>query len=210
MRNPTQCFEIAAEEAIAQESLLHFNNAHRPAMESLVTPPTILIVDDDPMVLATLKVSLATEPYEVVVASSPIDALKLLPGTEFSVIISDQKMPRMTGLDFLVECRRLRPQASRILLTAVLNLATAVEAINRGEICRFIAKPWLRVELIAAVRDAMQRHDLATHNQALQAQALRLNEQLTLANRELKARIDELERRTATPAPADGPPAWRS
>ena len=92
------------------------------------------------------------------------------------------------GLDFLVECRRIRPEASRILLTAVLNLATVVDAINRGEICRFIAKPWLREELIAAVRDATQRHDLAVHNLELQAEAIKLTEQLREANLALAAR----------------------
>ena len=164
-------------------------------MESPPPLPAVLIVDDDPMVLATLKVSLASEPYEVVVCSSGIDALKLLPEKDFAVIISDQRMPKMTGLDFLVECRRILPLAPRILLTAVLNLSTAVEAINRGEICRFIAKPWLRAELVAAIRDAIQRHDLAAQNQAMQAESLQLNARLTAAKLELQARVDELERR---------------
>jgi len=164
-------------------------------------PHSVLIVDDDPMVLATLKVSLATEPYEVVVCSSAIQALTLLPDQDFAVIVSDHRMPKMMGLDFLVECRQVRPHAARILLTAVLQFATAVDAINRGEICRFIAKPWLRTELVAAIRDGIQRHDLALHNQTLQAEAIALNEQLLAANRELKARVDALERQRALAEP---------
>src|SRR5271165_3917923 len=144
-------------------------------MNSRRVQPSVLIVEDEPMVLASLKFTLEAEQFEVVTCSSPIHALTLLPDRDFSVIISDHKMPEMMGLDFLVECRRIRPEASRILLTAVLNLATVVDAINRGEICRFIAKPWLREELIAAVRDAVQRHDLNAHNQALQAETARLN-----------------------------------
>jgi DNA-binding NtrC family response regulator len=171
-------------------------------MDPLPRPSSILIVEDDPMVLTTLKVTLETEQYLVVTCSSPLHALTLLPGTDFAVIISDHKMPEMMGLDFLVECRRIRPQASRILLTAVLNLATAVDAINRGEICRFIAKPWLRAELVAAVRDATQRHDLAVHHLALQAEALKRNEELTAANRALEARIAELEQRRVQAADA--------
>jgi DNA-binding NtrC family response regulator len=154
------------------------------------------------MVLATLKVTLETEHYNVVACSSPLHALTLLPAQDFAVIVSDHKMPQMMGLDFLVECRRLRPLASRILLTAVLNLATAVDAINRGEICRFIAKPWLKAELVAALRDATQRHDLATHNQALQAEAIQLNLQLTAANQALAARVKELEQRPGKTARA--------
>ena len=169
-------------------------------MEPAAIQPSILIVEDDAMVLATLKVTLEADNYHVVTSSSPRQALKLLPTHDFAVIISDHKMPEMMGLEFLVECRRICPQSSRILLTAVLNLPVAVDAINRGEICRFISKPWLRVELVAAVRDATQRHDLANHNHALQAEAVRLNEQLTAANRALEARIEELERRRIQPA----------
>ncbi len=171
-------------------------------MDPLPPPPSVLIVDDDTMVLATLQVTLATEPYEVIVSSSPIHALTLLPTRDFAVIISDQRMPKMMGLDFLVECRRLRPRASRILLTAVLDLTTAMDAINRGQICRFIAKPWLSAELISAIRDAIQRHALATHHAELEAETVRLNEQLALAKRELAIGREELERQRALQAAA--------
>ena len=108
----------------------------------------------------------------------------------------------MMGLDFLVECRRLRPRASRILLTAVLDLTTDMDAINRGQICRFIAKPWLSAELISAIRDAIQRHALATHHAELEAETVRLNEQLALAKRELAIGREELERQRALQAAA--------
>jgi DNA-binding NtrC family response regulator len=173
-----------------------------PAMEAPPNPPSVLIVDDDTMVLATLTVTLATEPYEVVACSSPIQALTLLPNRDFAVIISDQRMPKMLGLDFLVECRRLRPRASRILLTAVLDLTTAMDAINRGQICRFIAKPWLGAELVSAIRDAIQRHALATHHAALEAETMRLSEQLTKANRALESQQRELEQERARYAAA--------
>jgi DNA-binding NtrC family response regulator len=151
--------------------------------------PSILLVEDDSMVLATLKLTLEHEQYDVTACSGPLEALPLLPGRDFAVIISDHKMPEMTGLAFLAECKRLCPHSSRILLTAVVDLATIVGAINRGEICRFIAKPWLRVELIAAVRDAVQRHDLTAHNHSLQVETARLNKQLTDANRMLELKV---------------------
>lgn len=147
------------------------------------------------MVLATLKVTLEREYFDVSTSSNPLEALQLVANRDFAVIVSDHRMPQMTGLDFLIECRRRRPNSSRILLTAVLNLSTVVEAINRGEICRFIAKPWLREELIAAIRDAVQRHDLAVHNQALQEETARLNQQLMAANKALEAKLLELESR---------------
>jgi DNA-binding NtrC family response regulator len=149
---------------------------------------TILIVDDEPFVLNALKQTLERDGFHVVGCTSPIKALSILEERDFAVIISDQRMPEMMGLDFLIESRRLRPHCSRILITAVLALPTIVDAINKGEIFRFVAKPWLREELIATVRNAVQRHDLVTQNSVLQAETLELNTRLTEANASLEAR----------------------
>lgn len=158
-----------------------------------VGQPAILIVDDEPFVLSALKETLERQNYHVVAVSSPIKALSILAERDFAVIISDQRMPEMMGLDFLIESKRLRPNTSRILITAVLSLPTLVDSINKGEIFRFIAKPWLREELTATVRNATQRYELITHNMALQAESLRLNEELTLANASLEAKVHDLE-----------------
>jgi response regulator RpfG family c-di-GMP phosphodiesterase len=156
-------------------------------------PSTILIVDDEPVVLSALQQTLEREHFHVVACSSPRKALAILADRDFAVIISDQKMPEMLGLDFLIESRRIRPQASRILITAVLSLPTIVDAINKGEIFRFVAKPWLREELIATVRNAVHRHELVTQNVVLQAETLRLNTELTSANAALAAQVHDLE-----------------
>ncbi len=154
----------------------------------------ILVVDDEPVVLTALKVTLEREGFPVVACTSPLKALSVLAERDFAVIISDQRMPEMIGLDFLIESRRLRPNASRILITAVLALPTIVDAINKGEIFRFIAKPWLREELIATVRNAVQRHELVTRNQALQAETQDLNAQLREANTSLEHKVQDLEK----------------
>ena len=154
---------------------------------------TILIVDDEPVVLGALKETLERESYHVVACSSPIKALAMLAERQFAVIISDQRMPEMLGLDFLVESRKTHPNASRILITAVLALPTIVEAINKGEIFRFVAKPWLREELLATVRNAIQRHDLIIRNEALQARSQELNARLITANGQLEAQVKILE-----------------
>jgi len=158
------------------------------------TTPSILVVEDEPIVLASLKSTLEREGFHVVACASPIKALAILEDTDFAVIISDQRMPEMMGLDFLFESRRLRPDCSRILLTAILSLPTVVDAINRGEIYRFVAKPWLREELIATVRNAIQRYLLTSHNQVLQAETARLNAELTATNQALEAKVADLER----------------
>lgn len=154
---------------------------------------TILIVDDEPVVLGALKETLEREGYHVVACSSPIKALAMLAERQFAVIISDQRMPEMLGLDFLVESRKSHPNASRILITAVLALPTIVEAINKGEIFRFVAKPWLREELLATVRNAIQRHDLIVRNEMLQARSQELNARLITANGQLEAQVKVLE-----------------
>ncbi len=156
-------------------------------------PSTILIVDDEPVVLTALKFTLEREGFHVVAVTSPLKALAILAERDFAVIISDQRMPEMMGLDFLIESRRLRPECSRILITAVLALPTIVDAINKGEIFRFVAKPWLREELVATVRNAVQRHDLVTRNAALQAETQDLNAQLRDANVALEAKVRDLE-----------------
>jgi len=154
---------------------------------------SILIVDDEPVVLNALKLTLEREKYSVVACSSPVKALSILEERDFALIISDQRMPEMLGLDFLIESRRLRPNASRVLITAVLSLPTIVDAINRGEIFRFVAKPWLREELLATVRNAFHRHDLIVRNEVLQAQTQELNARLMTANSELEQKVKVLE-----------------
>ncbi|MEO5961682.1 MAG: HD domain-containing phosphohydrolase [Opitutaceae bacterium] len=156
-------------------------------------PAEILVVDDEPVVLNALKFTLEREGFHITACTSPIKALAILAERDFSVIISDQRMPEMMGLDFLIESRRQRPNASRILITAVLALPTIVDAINKGEIFRFVAKPWLREELVATVRNAVQRHDLVTRNDILQAETQRLNARLREANASLEAKVGDLE-----------------
>jgi response regulator RpfG family c-di-GMP phosphodiesterase len=102
-------------------------------------------------------------------------------------------MPEMLGLDFLVESKKLRPLCSRILITAVLSLPTIVDAINKGEIFRFVAKPWLREELTATVKNAINRYELIVKNDHLTAETQRLNDQLTIANTALNEQVKNLE-----------------
>jgi DNA-binding NtrC family response regulator len=140
--------------------------------------PSVLVVEDDPMVLATLKVTLECEHFAVEAFTGPLEALTHVANRDFAVIISDHKMPEMMGLDFLVECRRLKPSTSRILLTAVLNPSKVVDAIARGDLYRFVSKPWLRNELIATIRDAVERHRLISENAVLKSEVARLRAEL--------------------------------
>lgn len=161
----------------------------------------ILIVDDEEVVLVSLRDTLAREGYQVTTAPNAVEALKLLKEQAFSVVITDQQMPMLTGLEFLGQVKQMQPDASRILITAVLNLNTVIDAINKGEIYRFIVKPWLREELLVTVKNAAQRYELICKNQMLQVTTLGMNEKLTRLNRELEQQVarvaeqnNELER----------------
>ena len=100
----------------------------------------ILVVDDEEMVLKGLRDTLTREGYNVVTAANPFLGIEELKRHTFSVIISDNHMPGMMGMQFLAQAREVQPNASRILITAVLSLDTVIDAINKGEIYRFIVK----------------------------------------------------------------------
>jgi response regulator RpfG family c-di-GMP phosphodiesterase len=156
------------------------------------TDPPILVVDDDEIILVALQETIEHEGYRVVTAGSGAEALEKVRQDRFGVIISDQRMAEMTGLEFLSQAKRIQPHASRILITGVLTLKTVIDAVNQGEIFRFLAKPWIREELLATIRNAMQRFELLETNARLQSDTMRLNDELSEANKNLRERFQEL------------------
>ena len=153
----------------------------------------ILVLDDDPVVLAALREKLERERYNVHAFNSAKSALAGLEERAYATIISDQRMPEMTGLEFLDKCKQIQPNASRILITGVLTLNTVIEAVNRGEIFRFLAKPWIREEVLATVDNAVQRYALVEANERLSIDTLELNDKLVKSNSELEDKIQQLE-----------------
>ena len=157
----------------------------------------ILVLDDDTVVLAALKETLERERYKVVAYSKANEALEGLDNHAYATIISDQHMPEMTGLEFLDKCKQKQPNASRILITGVLTLNTVIEAVNRGEIFRFLTKPWIREEVLATVDNAVQRYALVEANERLNSDTLELNDKLVQANSALEEKIRQLEQQAS-------------
>ena len=155
--------------------------------ESALHP--ILVVDDEDVVLVSLRDLLRREGYQVTTAPNAVEGLARLKEQAYSVVITDHQMPILTGLEFLGQVKRMQPDATRILITAVLNLATVIDSINKGEIYRFIVKPWLREELIVTVKNAVQRYELISRNQMLQVTTLAMNEKLVKLNRQLEEQV---------------------
>jgi response regulator RpfG family c-di-GMP phosphodiesterase len=158
-----------------------------PSEKEIALP--ILIVDDEEIVLVALRDTLLREGYRIVASPHAIHAISVLKEQQFSVVITDQQMPMVTGLEFLAQVREIQPDATRILITAVLSLSTVIDAINKGEIYRFIVKPWLREELLATVKNAVQRHELISRNARLQAATQAMNKKLQELNFALESQV---------------------
>ncbi len=117
---------------------------------------TVLLVDDDPHLLAALRRALRSEPYEVLLAETAGAALWLLASDRVDVLVTDQRMPGMSGAEFLAKVRAEYPHVISIMLTGHADLATAISAINAGEVYRFFTKPCDAGSLATAIRQALQ------------------------------------------------------
>ena len=113
----------------------------------------VLFVDDEPRVTSALKAIFRRE-YDVLIANSGSDALKVLEKTKIDVLVSDQRMPHMLGNELLAKVSKLYPQTMRILLTGFMDKKAIVDSINQGEVYRFINKPWHNDEMREVVADA--------------------------------------------------------
>ncbi|MCB0378915.1 MAG: hybrid sensor histidine kinase/response regulator [Bdellovibrionales bacterium] len=144
----------------------------------------ILCIDDEVHNLEALE-RLLRKDYEVVIADSGAKGVDELKKHHFSLIISDQKMPEMTGVEFFMKALALQPQAIRILLTGYTDLESVIEAINKGQIYRYITKPWDPQELQSIVNQAIEIYQM---RQTIEKQNFELKE----ANRELQS-LDRLK-----------------
>jgi response regulator RpfG family c-di-GMP phosphodiesterase len=151
--------------------------------------PRILVVEDEPIIRQALGEMLAGEGYQVSTAADGTEGLDQLTRNSFAVLLSDNQMPKMRGLEFLSLAREKQPDATRILITGIVDLDTLLDSINSGELYRFILKPWVREELLITVKNAAQRYELITQNQALLLETQQLNTRQSELNRNLEAQL---------------------
>lgn len=118
---------------------------------------TVLVVDDDLDVAQALVRTLRQHGYTTLVASDGSEALELVRSTEVDLLLTDIDMPRMDGVTLAMHVRQERPEVVRILLTGNARLDTALAAINRGEVHRYLTKPWTATELVHTIDDAFSR-----------------------------------------------------
>ena len=120
----------------------------------------LLLVDDEENVLMSLKRILRREGYKVLTASSAEEGLEVMGQYEVNVVLSDQRMPGMSGVEFLRRVKTMHPDVVRMILSGYTEIGTLTDAINKGEIYQFITKPWENEALIALIREAFVRHDI--------------------------------------------------
>ena len=149
----------------------------------------VLVVDDEPVIVALLQGQLEHAGYATVGMTNPLQALEEIKQRNFSVIVSDQRMPKLSGMELLAHASRIQPNATRILVTAATDMETVIEAINTGEIFRFVVKPWAPQEFLVTVKNGIQRHELICRNLHLQSATESMNAQLVELNRSLEQQV---------------------
>lgn len=145
----------------------------------------LLVVDDEPEVVRSLKDLLRFD-YQVLGATRARDALELLQRAPVHVVMSDQRMPDMNGVEFLRQVREQHPDVIRLLFTGYADIKAVIDAINDGHIFRYITKPWDTDELQAILRQATERHDLLAERKELLTELQEKNRRLEGLNAELK------------------------
>ena len=161
--------------------------------------PTLLVVDDEVEVLHSVRDLLRLD-YRVLMCDCGADALKVLQSSEdIHVVMSDQRMPGMTGVEVLRHARRLRPEATRLLFTAYADIRAVIDSINQGSIFRYIAKPWEPEELQSVVRQAVEHRDLIVEKTRLMNELKTSNQKLLEANRLKSAFIEVASHELNTP-----------
>src|SRR5215217_8181973 len=152
---------------------------------------TILVVDDEPDVVKSVKDLLRLD-YNVLGATTPEAGMKLLEENAVDVVMTDQRMPETTGVEFLRHIKGPHPEATRLLFTGYADIRAVIDAINQGNVYRYITKPWDPEELQAVIREAAERYDLIAERKRLMEELKNKNEQLLRTNDEL-TRANELK-----------------
>lgn len=145
---------------------------------------TLLVVDDEVDVLESLR-HLFHRSYRVLIASSGSQAISILEQNEVHLILSDQRMPGMSGDVLLSHARRIQPDAIRMLFTGYADIQAVINAVNEGNIFRYILKPWDATELEGILRQGIEHYELLAERKRLIAELQTANLQLTRANEEL-------------------------
>ncbi|HAT31878.1 MAG TPA: two-component system response regulator [Janthinobacterium sp.] len=162
--------------------------------EALLSPapplPTLLCVDDEPNILSSLRRLFRAKGYRVLTAEGGAAGLLLLETEKVDLVISDMRMPEMDGAQFLAQVRQRWPEVIRLLLTGYSDIQSILDAINCGEIYRYITKPWDDNDIVLVVRHALERRVLEQEKLRLEELTQQQNDALKSLNLSLEAKVE--------------------
>lgn len=162
---------------------------------------TLLFVDDEANILSSLKRLFRQFGYRIFTAENGMRGLEIMEQETVDMVISDMRMPGMSGAQFLEQIREKWPETVRILLTGYAEISSTIEAINKGQIYRYISKPWEDNDIVLTVKHALQQKQLEKEKLRLEALTRKQNEELKDLNANLeekvRARTEELRQTMA-------------
>jgi EAL domain-containing protein (putative c-di-GMP-specific phosphodiesterase class I)/CheY-like chemotaxis protein len=158
---------------------------------------TLLLVDDEESIVSALKRLFRRDGYTILTARSGAQGLEILAGSRVDVILSDQRMPGMSGVEFLRQAKILCPDTIRMTLSGFTELQSIIDAVNEGAVYKFLTKPWDDDLLREHVAQAFQQKELADENRRLGHEITSANNNLAELNRRLELSL-ERERQTAS------------
>jgi YesN/AraC family two-component response regulator len=167
----------------------------------------IMIVDDEPANLRTLERLFRTD-YQVVTAASGAEALLLLAQHDVALMISDQRMPGMTGIELMVKTVTIRPQMVKILLTGYTDVGALIEALNSGLVYRYLTKPWNNSDLRSTVSRALEHYEIMKSKHILGMENERMRARLKEISDLASEGLDMVSRETEVAAPSAQPEVY--
>lgn len=161
---------------------------------------TLLCVDDEVNTLSALKRLLRKEAVQILTAESGTAALELLKTQPVQLILTDFRMPEMNGIEFLKQAKQIAPHAVRIVLSGYADLKVLLDAVNEGEVYRFITKPWDDQQLLSTLQQCFEYYRILEENRIMHQELIQLN--LKLKNKI----ISDLAEKNATKQIVDALP----
>ena len=152
---------------------------------------TVLFVDDEVNILHSLKRLLRKEAYRILTATSGADGLEILKENDIHLVVTDQRMPGLSGTEFLAKVKEKYPEVIRIVLSGYTEVDSITESINKGHIYKFMLKPWNDQNLKLEIKQALEQYDLMQVNKTLHEKLIEKNAELEKINENLEMLVKE-------------------
>jgi response regulator RpfG family c-di-GMP phosphodiesterase len=152
---------------------------------------TVLFVDDEENILHSLKRLLRKEGYRILTATSGADGLEILKDNDVHLVVTDQRMPEMSGTEFLAKVKENHPEVIRIVLSGYTEVDSITESINKGHIYKFMLKPWNDQNVKLEIKQALEQYDLMQVNKTLHEKLIEKHEELKKINENLEMLVKE-------------------